>query len=181
MQSPGAVPQVRHGESVLWRTKDRIAPKALSNTVTPTYSPPPKPKLCLTSTPPGCHKRAHNPSMSPQGKNPLRTRILVLEEHPLLRDGIADFLNAQPDLLVCGAAANIRGQAGCPFDETGRMPVLRPQAAKETGARPSHNASSVPPNPDHTLMIEIRQSSVHQSRIKFDHGWSKKCASPALE
>ena len=35
------------------------------------------------------------------------TRILVLEEHPLLRDGIADFLNAQPDLLVCGQADNI--------------------------------------------------------------------------
>ena len=36
------------------------------------------------------------------------TRILVLEEHPLLRDGISDFLNAQPDLLVCGQADNIR-------------------------------------------------------------------------
>ncbi len=36
------------------------------------------------------------------------TRILVLEEHPLLRDGITDFLSAQPDLLVCGEADNIR-------------------------------------------------------------------------
>ena len=36
------------------------------------------------------------------------TRILVLEEHPLLRDGITDFLNAQTDLLVCGEADNIR-------------------------------------------------------------------------
>ena len=35
-------------------------------------------------------------------------RILVLEEHPLLRDGITDFLNAQPGLLVCGEADNIR-------------------------------------------------------------------------
>ena len=36
------------------------------------------------------------------------TRILVLEEHPLLRDGITDFLNAQTNLLVCGEADNIR-------------------------------------------------------------------------
>ena len=36
------------------------------------------------------------------------TRILVLEEHPLLRDGISDFVNAQTDLLVCGQADNIR-------------------------------------------------------------------------
>ena len=35
-------------------------------------------------------------------------RILVLEEHPLLRDGITDFLNAQPDFEVCGEADNIR-------------------------------------------------------------------------
>jgi len=38
----------------------------------------------------------------------VETRILVLEEHPLLRDGIADFLNAQPDMQVCGATDNIR-------------------------------------------------------------------------
>jgi chemotaxis response regulator CheB len=36
------------------------------------------------------------------------TRILVLEQHPLLRDGITDFLNAQTGLLVCGEADNIR-------------------------------------------------------------------------
>jgi DNA-binding NarL/FixJ family response regulator len=36
------------------------------------------------------------------------TRILVLEEHPLLRDGMTDFLNAQPDLQVGGEADNIR-------------------------------------------------------------------------
>jgi hypothetical protein len=157
--------------------------------------------------------------------------------------------------------ANLRGRAGfpacsfatrqgCPFDETGTMPVLRSHAAKrvedwgayasrrvgrcvlattnfygkfatagrirqypppsptlrqakETGALPSnvktagrmpagptakmgcatisrdhalpgHNASSVTPNSiDHTLIIEIRQSSVHQVRIKFQHGRPK--------
>jgi DNA-binding NarL/FixJ family response regulator len=46
--------------------------------------------------------------MSVPGRAVAKTRILVLEEHPLLRDGIADFLNAQPDLLVCGEAGNIR-------------------------------------------------------------------------
>jgi DNA-binding NarL/FixJ family response regulator len=33
---------------------------------------------------------------------------MVLEEHPLLRDGISGFLNAQTDLLVCSEADNIR-------------------------------------------------------------------------
>src|SRR6266478_4570355 len=46
--------------------------------------------------------------MSVPGRSAAKTRILVLEEHPLLRDGITDFLNAQSDLQVCGAADNIR-------------------------------------------------------------------------
>jgi hypothetical protein len=47
-------------------------------------------------------------AMSDAVKNPVKTRILILEEHPLLRHGIRDYLNSQPDLLVCGAADNIR-------------------------------------------------------------------------
>lgn len=37
-----------------------------------------------------------------------KIRILVLEEHPLLRDGITNFLNSQPEMLICGEADNIR-------------------------------------------------------------------------
>src|SRR5204862_7509228 len=40
--------------------------------------------------------------------NRVKTRIVVLEEHPLLRHGICDFLNSQPDMLVCGESDNIR-------------------------------------------------------------------------
>ena len=47
------------------------------------------------------------PQNVPPGKNPLRTRILILEEHPLLRDGITDYFNSQPDMIVCGEAENI--------------------------------------------------------------------------
>ena len=46
--------------------------------------------------------------MSDSVKNPPRTRILILEEHPLLRHGIADYLNSQPDMAVCGETDNIR-------------------------------------------------------------------------
>ena len=46
--------------------------------------------------------------MSSSGKNPVKTRILILEEHPLLRHGISDYLNSQPDMIVCGEADNIR-------------------------------------------------------------------------
>jgi DNA-binding NarL/FixJ family response regulator len=46
--------------------------------------------------------------MSAPEKHPTKTRILILEEHPLLRHGVADFLNCQPDMLVCGESDNIR-------------------------------------------------------------------------
>jgi len=45
--------------------------------------------------------------MSIAEKNPVRTRILVLEEHPLIRHGIIDYLNSQPDMIVCGESDNI--------------------------------------------------------------------------
>jgi DNA-binding NarL/FixJ family response regulator len=46
--------------------------------------------------------------MATSGKDPVRIRIVVLEEHPLLRHGIFDYLNSQPDMCVCGEADNIR-------------------------------------------------------------------------
>src|ERR1700741_4598689 len=52
-------------------------------------------------------KSPPQPAMTVPGRS-VATRILVLEEHPLLRDGITDFLNTQTDLVVCGEADNIR-------------------------------------------------------------------------
>src|SRR5258705_8508706 len=46
--------------------------------------------------------------MSRQEKHLIKTRIVVLEEHPLLRHGIAHLLNSQEDMIVCGETDNIR-------------------------------------------------------------------------
>jgi len=46
--------------------------------------------------------------MSSSEKHPVKARILILEEHPLLRYGVAHFLNSQPDMIVCGETDNIR-------------------------------------------------------------------------
>lgn len=37
-----------------------------------------------------------------------RTRVLIVDGQPLLRSGLAAFLNAQPELMVCGEAADPR-------------------------------------------------------------------------
>jgi DNA-binding NarL/FixJ family response regulator len=36
-----------------------------------------------------------------------KTRILVADEHPLLRHGIVAFINSQPDIIACGEADSI--------------------------------------------------------------------------
>jgi DNA-binding NarL/FixJ family response regulator len=40
----------------------------------------------------------------PPGRHAVKTRILVVDEHPLLRHGIIAFINCQPDMVVCGEA-----------------------------------------------------------------------------
>jgi len=36
-----------------------------------------------------------------------RTRILVVDEHPLLRHGIIAFIKGHPDTIACGEADSI--------------------------------------------------------------------------
>ena len=38
----------------------------------------------------------------------MRTRVLIVDNQPLLRSGLAAFLNAQPDLTICGEAGDPR-------------------------------------------------------------------------
>jgi DNA-binding NarL/FixJ family response regulator len=47
--------------------------------------------------------------MTDSGEQPVKIRILVLDEQPLLRQGISVYLNSQPDMVVCGEADSIPG------------------------------------------------------------------------
>ena len=49
----------------------------------------------------------HATRMTGSEANPAKTRILVLDEHPLLRFGLSAYLNSQPDMIVCGEADSI--------------------------------------------------------------------------
>jgi DNA-binding NarL/FixJ family response regulator len=41
------------------------------------------------------------------GEEPEKIRIFVLDEQPLLRQGISAYLNSQPDMMVCGEAGSL--------------------------------------------------------------------------
>ena len=49
----------------------------------------------------------HATEMIGSGKNPAKMRILVLDEHTLLRFGLNAYLNSQPDMIVCDEADSI--------------------------------------------------------------------------
>jgi DNA-binding NarL/FixJ family response regulator len=51
--------------------------------------------------------KAHSTDMSVPGNHAAKTRILVVDEQPLLRYGVATYLNGQPALMVCGEADSI--------------------------------------------------------------------------
>jgi len=51
--------------------------------------------------------KTHAPGKIVSGRQIAKTRILVADEHPLLRHGIVAFINSQPDLIACGEADSI--------------------------------------------------------------------------
>src|SRR5262245_41983173 len=40
-------------------------------------------------------------------KGPARSRVLVVDDHPLVSEGLADLINRQHDIVCCGTAANV--------------------------------------------------------------------------
>ena len=45
-----------------------------------------------------------------------RSKILLVDDHPVVREGLSQFINSEPDLIVCGTA----GDAGEAMDQIGR-------------------------------------------------------------
>ena len=42
-------------------------------------------------------------------KNAKKTRILIVDDHPIVRDGLAGIINNEPDMTVCGEAEDTPG------------------------------------------------------------------------
>ena len=46
---------------------------------------------------------------TPPAASARKRKVLIVDDHPLLRDGLARVINQQADLVVCGEAADARG------------------------------------------------------------------------
>jgi DNA-binding NarL/FixJ family response regulator len=51
-----------------------------------------------------------------------RRRILLVDDHPMMRSGLAQMINLQPDLIICGEAGDAREAMLC-------IPSLKPDLA----------------------------------------------------
>jgi len=45
-------------------------------------------------------------SMKRQSKSPAKKKIFIVDDHPMMRDGLAQMIGNEPDLSVCGEAAD---------------------------------------------------------------------------
>jgi DNA-binding NarL/FixJ family response regulator len=41
---------------------------------------------------------------SPSGMVARKSRVFIVDDHPLVREGLANLINGQDDLIVCGEA-----------------------------------------------------------------------------
>jgi DNA-binding NarL/FixJ family response regulator len=55
---------------------------------------------------PRVSKRPSPVNLVPDARPPQRNKILLVDDHPLMRDGLASLINRQPDLAVCGEAGS---------------------------------------------------------------------------
>ena len=51
------------------------------------------------------HTSAHN-KMTPRRKSAAKKRVLLVDDHPMMREGLAQLFANQPDLEVCGEAGD---------------------------------------------------------------------------
>src|SRR4051794_2976046 len=58
-----------------------------------------KPKQAKASGP-----KAGAPQAAPLPPAPPKKKVLVIDDHPLVRERLAELINQQPDLMVCGEA-----------------------------------------------------------------------------
>jgi DNA-binding NarL/FixJ family response regulator len=70
--------------------------------------------------------------MSKKFAEPGRKRILIVDDHPMMRHGIAQLIGAEPDLAVCGEAENARDA----FDVVG---ILKPDLVLADISLPDKN------------------------------------------
>ena len=70
--------------------------------------------------------------MSKKFAEPDKKRILIVDDHPMMRHGIAQLIAAEPDLAVCGEAENARDA----FDVVG---ILKPDLVLADISLPGKN------------------------------------------
>src|SRR5690348_8152180 len=46
------------------------------------------------------------PEAAAQPKAPSKARVLLIDDHPIVRERLAELINLEPDLMVCGEADN---------------------------------------------------------------------------
>ena len=58
----------------------------------------------MRAPPPQLNIHRYAPQITDSGPAKQRTRILLVDDHPLVRERLAEIINREADLIVCGEA-----------------------------------------------------------------------------
>lgn len=70
---------------------------------------------------------------STMGFTPRKTRIMMVDDHPIVREGMALFLNSQPDLDLCFQAANASEALAVAADHALDLAIVDISLNKDSG------------------------------------------------
>lgn len=111
-------------------------------------------------------------------RTPVKKRIFLVDDHPLLRRGIAEVINDESDLMVCG-------QAGNTVEALANIPVSKPDLALVDISLPGRDGfeliKDLKTQFRHTLILvlSMHDESLYAERVlrAGARGYVMKCAS----
>ena len=90
-------------------------------------------------------------------------RILIVDDHPLIRFGVAQLVNQQPDLAVCGEASSLSEAIGV-FENTKPDVVLIDLSLKDGHGLDLVKALQAVDSPPKMLVLSVHDESVYAER-----------------
>jgi DNA-binding NarL/FixJ family response regulator len=70
---------------------------------------------------------------SPSGTVPRKSRVFIVDDHPLVREGLTNLINAQDDVMVCGEAKDSSEAIDGIAKERSEVAVIDISLANESG------------------------------------------------
>ncbi len=95
---------------------------------------------------------------------PAKTRVLVVDDHPMMRQGLTQMIEAEPDLVVCGQAENAENALGCLKDAKPDLVLADISLPGKNGLELIKDFKAIQPGLP-VLVISMHDESLYAERV----------------